>query len=501
MIDFERDLRDYQRQCIQSLRQGFQQGHKHQILMAPTGSGKTMMAAYMIQEAVRKKKRVSFVVDRVNLVNQTSRSFDEFKIHHGVVQAQHWRRNDEYVQIVSIQTIEKRGFFPQTDLLIVDECHDTREFTTKFLAANKQMPSIGLSATPFKKGLGKIYTNLVSDITTDELVPSFLSPLKIYAAKAVDMKGARVVAGEWAPGEIEQRGKTIVCDIVSEWIDKTKKHFGGPVKTIVFSATVSHGRELCEQFQAAGYNFQQISYEDKDKEGRRDELIEEFRKPDSEIVGLVSCEVFTKGFDVPDIMCGIAARPYRKSLSSHIQQLGRVMRRAPGKEFGLWLDHCGNVLRFKEDTDDIFANGLSSLDSSEKDAVARKEPSEKEKKQMSCSCGYVFPHFMPVCPACGNERKKPSEVEVVDGTMEEVEVKTPSFMRDRKAVWRQLVEFSLQRKKGDISAAQRFAKAQYKQLYGQWPKNDSMSESQPIGPELAGRVQHNLIKFFKGRSK
>jgi DNA repair protein RadD len=98
----------------------------------------------------------------------------------------------------------------------------------------------------------------------------------------------------------------IVGDVVGEWIDKTLKHYGGPVKTIVFSATVDHGEELCKQFNAAGFNFQQISYRDANEERRR-ELIAEFRKEDSEIDGLVSCEVFTKGFDVPDIKCGSRA--------------------------------------------------------------------------------------------------------------------------------------------------------------------------------------------------
>src|SRR3546814_10004222 len=106
-------------------------------------------------------------------------------------------------------------------------------------------------------------------------------------------------------------------------------------------------------FQGAGFNFQQISYKSGSDEDRKD-LIEEFRKSNSSIQGLVSCEVLTKGFDVKDVMCGISARPYRKSLSSHVQQLGRVMRPAPGKTFALWLDHSGNYLRFNNDTQELF---------------------------------------------------------------------------------------------------------------------------------------------------
>src|SRR3546814_658882 len=213
---------------------------------------------------------------------------------------------------------------------------------------------IGLTATPFAKGMSALYSNMVNVTTTNQLIAEgFLVPLKVYAAKAADMTGAKVIAGEWAEAEIEKRGNEIIGDIVAEWQQKTAQHFGGPVKTIVFSATVAHGEELCRQFQGAGFNFQQISYKSGSDEDRKD-LIEEFRKSNSSIQGLVSCEVLTKGFDVKDVMCGISARPYRKSLSSHVQQLGRVMRPAPGKTFALWLDHSGNYLRFNNDTQELF---------------------------------------------------------------------------------------------------------------------------------------------------
>ncbi|MGS1004697.1 DEAD/DEAH box helicase [Burkholderia glumae] len=390
-------LRPYQLDSVEALREGMRAGHRAQVLMAPTGAGKTEIGAYLCDEVNKKARRAAFVVDRVNLVDQTSQRFDHYGIPHGVIQADHWRRRGyERIQICSAQTIEKRGFFPDLDLLIVDECHATRQATTQLIQNRAGLRVVGLSATPFTKGLGAVYSNLVNVTTTNELIEGgWLVPLQVYAARAVDMTGAKVVAGEWSEREIEKRGMEIVGDIVAEWIDKTRLHFGGPVKTIVFSATVEHGNELCRQFNEAGYNFQQISYKDADGDRRR-ELIEEFRKPDSEIVGLVSCEVFTKGFDVPDIRCGIGARPYRKSLSSHIQQLGRVMRLAPDKAFGLWLDHCGNVLRFGEDTARIFAHGLDSLNDGSLDAKSRPEPSDEERKQLRCVCGFVLP---PNCTA------------------------------------------------------------------------------------------------------
>ena len=328
----------HQEAAIEQLREGIRAGHRKQILMAACGSGKTITACHLMQEAIRKGSRAMFLVDRIVLVEQTSAVLDSFGLPHGVLQAGHWRmRPYEPLQVASAQTLERRGIPEDVQLVIQDEAHCQRAKFTEYLSKTPAIV-VGLTATPFTKGLGKIYSRVVNVISTNELIAhGKLKPLKYYAAQAsIDTKGMKVVAGEWSEAEIEARGRAILGDIVSEWEDKCRLHFGGPRKTIVFSATVAHGEELAEKFRAAGYNFQQISYKDGGDEKRR-AIFQEFAKPDSEIVGLISCEVLTKGFDCPDVQVGISARPYRKSLSSHIQQLGRVMRAYPGQEYGLWL--------------------------------------------------------------------------------------------------------------------------------------------------------------------
>lgn len=499
------ELRPYQLEFVEALRDAFRDGHRAVVGMAPTGAGKAVIAAHLLREVFRKYGHAAIVVDRVTLVDQVSALLDRYGIDHGVVQAGHWRhRPYERIQVCSAQTIEKRGFFPKLDLLIVDECHAVRKATADLIKNRSGLKVVGLSATPFTKGMGQIYSALVSVTNTNKLIEEgFLVPPKMYAAQSIDMTGAKIVAGEWAEKDIEARGMAIIGDIVSEWAAKTQHHFGGPVKTIVFSATVDHGDELCRQFNAAGFNFQQISYRSTEDERRA--LIEEFRKSDSEIHGLVSCEVFTKGFDVPDILCGIAARPYRKSLSSHIQQLGRVMRTAPGKEFGLWLDHCGNVMRFKADTEEIFANGLESLDDGARDAKSRKEPTQKEKEDWCCAgCGYVMPPAAKACPACGKEHRRQSKIETHSGVLVEVDASTgrkkvPAYLADREAVWLQLCRFGVERKKGDHDAARKFARVQYQKFYHEWPKHEYAFNGLPITDELKRQVMRNVIAFAKSQ--
>lgn len=503
MTDGDINLWPFQAESVDQLRAGIRAGRRKQILMSPTGSGKTEIACYLVKEATRKMSRVVFLVDRINLCDQTSARFDKYGIKHGVMQAGHWRdRSYERVQVCSAQTVEKRGF-PPMDLLIVDEAHCLRKATAERITATNAVV-LGLTATPFTKGLGQVYDSLVNVTTTNKLIEDgYLCPLRMYAAKSVDMTGAKVVAGEWAESEIEKRGTEIIGDIVSEWADKTRQHFGGPVKTIVFSATVDHGAEICKHFQEAGFNFQQVSYKDTNDQQRRD-LIEEFRKPNSTIHGLVSCEVFTKGFDVPDLLCGISARPYRKSLSSHIQQLGRVMRRSEGKTFGIWLDHSGNVLRFYKDTQEIFENGMQALDDGEHDAKARKELEAKDKSAITCACGCVLSPHQKACPSCGKEIRRRSLIETLPGEMVEVNglkaSQLPEWMRDRTGTWQQLCTWAVGKKSGDVEAARKLALAKYRAWYGEWPPiHIGFQPTQEPGLELYRRIKHDTIKWAKGQ--
>lgn len=499
-------LRDYQFQSIDGLRTGIKADHRVQLLVAATGAGKTVCSAYLLREANRKMSRAIFIVDRVTLVDQTSSVLDLYGIPHGVIQAGHWRyRPHERIQVASAQTLEKRGIPVGVDLVIVDEAHVMRKQTTKFIQSTTARV-IGLTATPFTKGMGNVYTNVVNVTTTNQLISEgFLTPIKAYAARAADMTGAKVVAGEWSESDIAKRGTEIIGDIVAEWVNKTQLHFGGPVKTIAFSATVDHGEEICRQFRTAGYNFQQISYRDANDEQRR-QVIEEFRHPQSTIHGLVACEVFTRGFDVPDVLCGISARPYRKSLSSHIQQLGRIMRISEGKTYALWLDHSGNFIRFKEDVDRIFEKGVGDLSDCDLDGKARKEPSEKDVSEIKCSCGYVLEPHHKTCPACGKERKRRSLVETLPGEMVSVDgvatSKLPAYLRDREAVWDQLCTWAYEKRQGDDAAARKLALAKFRSWYSAWPSRSfEPNVVTDIDPSIIGRIKHDNIKWARSNSR
>jgi superfamily II DNA or RNA helicase len=460
----ELNLRPHQMEVIDALRDGFKQGYKSQLLYAPTGFGKTEVAIALMKATADKFKRAAIVLDRLVLVDQTSMRLSKYGLEHGVYQSGHWKFNrSERLQVCSAQTLESRDDFPAVDLLIVDECHIARKQTTEFIKANPEIKVVGLTATPFTKGLGNIYENVVCGATNGWLVDNnWLTPLRVYIAKEIDMTGAKKIGGEWSQEIATKRGMQITGDIVEEWIKKTHEIYGRPRKTIVFCAGVAHGADLVQQFAEKGYNFISISYKDDDEFKRQ--AIEDFAKPDTEINGLIATDILTRGFDVPDVMIGVSARPFSKSLSSHVQQMGRVMRPCDGKEFALWLDHSGNYLRFRSDWDDLYVDGVSDLDT--KVEKPKKEPTDLEKTESKCpACGHLWHANQDACPACGHVRQRRNEIASVAGQLVELTSGARAHKDDKQKFYSELIYFAKQRNYNPNWAGHKF-----KEKFGMWPR-------------------------------
>lgn len=412
-------LRPYQLDSVEGLRSRIREGHKRLILVAPTGAGKTVIASHLLRQADQKGSYALFMVDRIALVDQTSKTLDDYGIDHGIVQGinQRWAPR-ENVQVCSVQTLAKRILPRKPSLIIYDECHAQYQATLKFIAAHPEAVAIGLTATPFTPGMANHWDAMVNVTTTRALInDGFLVEPKMYIARSPDDAELGLNSfGEFSDEGAASAGIKIVGDVVQEWIAKTHEHFDGPAKTIVFSPTVEHGRELCAAFAAAGFNFQQVSYLDRDDE--RASKIAEFRRSDSLIHGLVSCGVLTKGFDVPDVRIGVSCKPYRKSLSSHLQEIGRVMRTHPGKDVALWLDHSGNLERFAMDQFDVWENGAGDLSTATKRDSKARERNEQVREKVTCpECSGALRGN--TCTACGWERPARSSITQVDGDLKE----------------------------------------------------------------------------------
>ena len=488
------ELREHQNDVVEELRKGFEQGHRCQMLYAPTGFGKTEVAMSIMQKVAEGYKRAAMVLDRIVLVEQTSLRLGKYGIDHGVLQSGHWRyRPGHRIQICSAQTLEKRNEFPDIDLLFVDEAHVTRRKTIEFIKNNPSIKVIGLSATPFTKGLGNTYTNVVGSTSTGQLVDKgWLCPLRVFIAKEIDMSGAKKIAGEWSQAETTKRGMQITGDVVSEWVKKTHEVFGTPRKTIVFCSGVDHGRDLEKQFAAAGYKFVSISYKEDDDYKRV--VIEDFARPDTDIIGLIATDILTKGFDVSDVMIGISARPFSKSFSSHVQQLGRVMRPHEGKEFGIWLDHSGNFLRFRDDWDSLYTDGVTEL--KEGGEQAKKDPPEKKKNESKCpKCSVLWTFSDDKCGNCGYIRIKIPTVSSVPGELLELTAANAKLDISRQSFYSQVLYYARSRGFKDGWAAHK-----YKEKFGAFPRN-MVNKVEPTTKETANWIKSRAIAFAKTKAR
>lgn len=489
------ELRPHQREVVDKIKLGFENGHQCQLLYAPTGFGKTETAMYIMREIANDYKKAAMVMDRIVLVEQTSLRLGKYGIDHGVMQSGHWRQKPhERIQICSAQTLEKRQAYPDIELLIIDECHVQRKKTVEFIKENPHIKVIGLTATPFTKGLGNVYTHIVGASSTGELIDKgWLTPLRVFIAKEIDMTGAEKNSfGEWKDSEVAERGKKITGDIVAEWVKKTHEIFGGPRKTIVFCAGVDHGRDLEKQFRESGYVFHSISYKE-DSETKR-EIIEDFSRPDTGIHGLIATDILTRGFDVPDVMVGVSARPFSKSFSSHVQQLGRVMRPHEGKEFGIWLDHSGNFLRFRDDWEELYSDGVKEL--KEGGERAKKEPTEREKKEAKCpKCGVLWTFPDDKCGECGHVRVRLNTIVNVPGELLELQAANKKVNIPPQQFYSELLYYA--RSKGIKDG---WAYYKMKEKFGVMPRGLHTETKEPT-PETLGWIKSRNIAYAKAKNK
>ncbi|WP_080945310.1 DEAD/DEAH box helicase [Delftia tsuruhatensis] len=477
-------LRDYQVNSVEGLRDGFRAKHTRQVLTLPTGGGKSRVMEHMIHGVQAKGTRIMFVCERRVLVEQFSKHLDRAGIDHGVLMAKHWRfRPQCQVQIASVQTLERMKTLPKVDLIFIDEVHACmRQFVINLMLAQPDLRIIGATATPFHPALGRHFTNVVSTITMSRLVDEgHLVPFRVFVAREVSTEGLKVVAGEWKKDDLEQRGRQIVGDVVADYVRISHEVFGEYRKTICFSCGVEHGAELAQRFIDAGVNAVQISSED--AEEFRDQVLEEFARPDTDLKVVISVAILSQGFDQTDVEHVILARPLKKSFSEHVQMVGRGARPHAGKQFCVIQDHSGNWLRFQEDWEKLFNDGVESLGPGT-DTKPRKEPTPKEKEAAKCpKCSAFWPPKTDTCSNCGHVRTKHNAVETVAGEVVEVgaskKPKAEKFSAEYKRdFYAQLLGNALQRGHNPGSAYHR-----YVEKFGVGPSGPK-PEPAPVGEEV-----------------
>lgn len=480
------ELRPLQVPVVAAAQEAFRRA-KNILIQAPCGFGKTELATYLLKITKAKGNRGAFIMDRISLVDQASDRFKKYGLAHGVTQAQHEDFDPlETIQVCSLQTISGKRGWPEVKLQIIDECH-VLSTKLKERLAKRECYTIGLTATPFTKGLGKYFDVVINAATTNQLIrEGWLVPFRVFAASEPDMAGAKVVAGEWTEKEAESRAMPIIGDVV----DGYKQHGQGK-KFIAFASSVAHAEEMQRQFMAEGVICNLCTYRQTDQE--KDDAIAEFRKPDSYIRGLISIESLTRGFDVPDIEVLILARPLRKALAVHIQMIGRVLRTsaATGKTEAIVLDHSGNCMRFWSQVQDFFENGIDELDDG-KPKEAKPAAEKKEIHPVKCPTCFHLHDPLPACPSCGNLYAKSKEILRVAGTLEEIKgskagaVVSPA---QKMKFYGQLRQYAADKRKSEG-----WILAKYQEKFSEWPGRKDVP-LEPVTPETLNWIKSRNMAY------
>ena len=246
-------LRPHQAAALDGLRSALRLGKRRPMLQAPTGMGKTVIAAHIVAGAVAKSRRVVFCVPSLGLVDQTFERFSENGIDPadmGVIQANHpWRRPHARVQIATAQTLTRRQR-PICDVVIIDEAHLRHEVYDRWMDDEPDKIFIGLSATPWSRGLGIRYDQLIKSIPLADLIQGgYLSPFRVFAPSKPDLDGVRTVAGDYHEGDLAERVNKaeLVADIVATWRARAE---GRP--TLCFATGRAHAKAIHDRFAEAG---------------------------------------------------------------------------------------------------------------------------------------------------------------------------------------------------------------------------------------------------------
>lgn len=492
------ELRDYQQDAFTQVRNSIGHGLKRPIVAAPTSFGKTILAGAICQSAQRKGKKAWFFCDRIQLIEQSIEKFTKMGIDFGVRQANHPLSNEAAtVQIVSIQTIAamvgKHGKrLPEFDLAIIDECHTQYEIIDTIMELYNNIPIIGLTATPYSKGLGTKYNNLIVPITQKNLLErDCLCPVRYYGGEHINLKNVRSNnANTFNPGDLAKEtdadADRLVGCIVRNWLE-----YGENSQTIAFSPTQNMSKALVERLNASGITAEHIDcYHDTDERKAM------FAAHDRGEFKVLSCSrLLNTGYDAPLVRCVIDCFPV-KSVTSWVQRVGRLMRTSEGKQYAIYLDHANNFSRFGPAEDIV----PTALDNGKKGHNEREQTNIKEKKIKTQECPECHQEMViPACKACGYQLPV-QEVQEDDGSMLVELTGKKANKKDPKPIKEQFLSELLchARKKGYKRG---WAANQYREKYGVWPNKINSYHVDEISDLAKGWLKHRAIAYANSQKK
>jgi superfamily II DNA or RNA helicase len=422
-------LRPYQNTLIERARANFIAGKTSQLIVLPTGGGKTVCFSYMVSNAVKKGLRVWVLAHRVELLEQISRTLTSFDVDHGMIAPSYIGNRHSMVQVASVFTLVRRlDRYAAPDLIIVDEAHHAISDSTwgKVITAYPQAKLLGVTATPIRlsgEGLRDLFQCMVQGPSMRDLIElGALSPYRLFAPAGVDLSGVHTRMGDYVRGELEAAvdKPSVTGDAVAHY-----QRLAPGRRAVAFCVSVKHAQNVADQFNASGIVARAI--DGTMERDLRAAVLAEFAEGKVQV--LASCDLISEGFDVPAIEAAILLRP-TQSLGLYLQQVGRALRTFPGKTEAIILDHAGNVKRHGM-PDEVRAWSL--------DGQPKKHGAKKSEVPVK-TCAECFATVASVATHCGCGYEFPvveRELNQVDGELEEIDQAAAVKMRKAEQAFAQ----------------------------------------------------------------
>ncbi len=355
-------LRDYQQEAVECTIRYFQKEREPALIVLPTGAGKSLVIAELARIA---KGRVLVLAHVKELVEQNYQKYKSYGLDAGIFSASLGKKDwTEKAIFGSVQSVARApdDFFENFSLLVIDECHRVAEegatqyqdVIRKLKERSPNLCILGLTATPYRMGLGWIYEySHQGELKTDqkrffrrcvfELPLSYMikhkyltQPVKVdipvtcYDFSELSEKNRMYTVSEVE--ELLKAQKNLTPLIVNNIVDITERFHRQGV--MIFSSTVKHAQEILSYLPE---NQARLVIGETDMESR-DEIVDDFKK--RKFKYLVNVSVLTTGFDAPHVDVIAILRP-TESNSLYQQIVGRGLRLDQGKTDCFILDYAG----------------------------------------------------------------------------------------------------------------------------------------------------------------
>ena len=329
-------LRDYQIDICSRVSEAFEH-HRSVMVQMPTGTGKTVVLVELVKRLKMKNEglKILIVAHRRELVEQIKATIKLMKM------------DSRNITVESIQTISRRidalDFIPS--LVVIDEAHHALAKTYKMMwDAWPDARFLGLTATPCRLN-GKGFTDLFDVLVQSWDIPTFIKEKWLSTYDFVSIKSDGVtqrlidsLQKRGADGDYQNKEMDMLLNKRPsiERLYQSFEEYGKDRKGIVYAINISHAKKIMELYQEHG--IKAVAIDSKTPAAQRQADIEAFKNGDIQV--LVNVDIFSEGFDCPDVEFVQLARP-TLSLAKYLQMVGRGLRVAKGKKNCVIIDNVG----------------------------------------------------------------------------------------------------------------------------------------------------------------